>query len=105
MRNKNVTCRQCGNKFTGDEWLNNKICENPRCNCPKVQEAMRKTEEVIQKASQPVNKITITTTMVPTRRNEQRDQLYIDMPPVMSIEVSPPRKQGTFHSNRNKGGR
>lgn len=45
-----IKCRMCEKVFHSNaEYLNNKECENPGCKCINVREAMRQTEQLLDK--------------------------------------------------------
>lgn len=49
-----IKCKKCPKVFNNHlEYLQNKECENPDCQCINVKEAMRQTEELLEKVRQP----------------------------------------------------
>ena len=91
-----VKCKGCNVWMPRLDWMTKKECENPNCTCPMVKDAMRKTRQVIETAqgAPGKNKIVIETAFVPSNRNEERDQYYIDVPPVMVVSITPPNLKG-----------
>ena len=88
-----VHCKKCSKDFTRLDWMTNKVCDNPDCNCPEVKKAMQAAEAAINKAKQTSRTfIKITTTTMPTQRDETKDQMYIQVPPVTVIDVTLPKK-------------
>jgi hypothetical protein len=91
----NITCKRCDKTFTRLEWMTNKICDNPNCNCPEVRKTMEQANAVIDKAKQSsrINSIKVTTETMPTKRNDRVDQLEIDVPPVTVVEITPVKRK------------
>ena len=90
----NITCKQCSKVFSRLDWLTNKVCDNPDCNCPEVKKSMQAANDAINKAksSSRLNAIKVTTETIPTGRIVTEDQLVINVPPITTIEITVPRK-------------
>jgi hypothetical protein len=93
----NIHCKRCDKDFTRLEWMQNKVCDNPECNCPEIRKTMQQATDVINKAkeSSRVNHIKTTTTTIPTGYIDDVnvDQLEIDVPPITVIEITPPKRK------------
>jgi hypothetical protein len=90
-----VTCKECHQRFSYQQWHEQKICENPKCNCPQVQEAMKLAQQTIDKMkdTKPQNTVVNSFSEVPSSADAyQKDvDLYeIFCPKVMQIKVTPP---------------
>lgn len=49
-----IKCKTCLKVFNNNlEYLQNKECDNPNCKCINVREAMRQTEELLEKVRLP----------------------------------------------------
>lgn len=91
-----VYCKHCKRNFARLEWMTNKICDNPNCNCPEIRKSMEQATKAIDKARATSvvgrNTIKVTTTTMPTGMDENLDQYFIEIAPVTVIEVTPPKK-------------
>lgn len=84
-----IHCKPCDKHFTRLDWMKNKVCDNPECNCPEIKKSMQAAAAAISKAQQTSrNTIKIVTTSIPTQRDESVQQYYIDVPPVTVIDVT-----------------
>lgn len=92
MAKPTIFCKGCNVRFDRLDWLTNKVCENPDCNCPEIRKTMRATQVAIHRASESsrlVNKIVVTETVIPTGWEEEEDQYYIPIPGVQVINITP----------------
>lgn len=104
-----VTCKGCHKKFSYQQWQEQKVCENPDCNCPSVRRSMMLTQQVITKMKGSSGKVEniINTTITPVPDGwadiADGDDVYqYACPPVMQIKVTPPGARGTMASSNNK---
>lgn len=86
---KTIRCRKCSKRFTPQEWLNNTTCDQPNeCGCPQVQKSMAEATIVIDKARKAAGiKVIQGEHTIPTNRDEERAQLYVNVSPILSIEL------------------
>jgi len=101
MTNPIILCKPCNRKMTRLEWMKNTACDNPDCRCPEIKKAMKATQVAIKRAqsrggeevARMANTISTKSTPVPNGRDENIHQLYIDIPQVITIDISPKRKK------------
>lgn len=102
MTNPIILCKPCNRKMTRLNWMSNTACDNPDCRCPEVQKAMKATQVAIKRAQSRVggeevarlaNVISTKSMPVPNGRDDSIHQLYIDIPQVITIDISPKRKK------------
>lgn len=86
-----ITCKPCGVRMDRLDWLRNKTCENPNCNCPEVKKLRQQTQEVIDKAKGSTNVQSVKRASVPTGYESGVPQYMIDIPDVMVIDVIVPK--------------
>lgn len=110
MNKGNVLCKECGKKFSYQQWHDQKICENPQCNCPSVQQSMKMAQQTIDKMKDSVkviNLITVTTNEVPDGEDEAPKGVSLyeySVPKVMAIKITPPGARGVI-SKKHRGGK
>jgi hypothetical protein len=88
-----VRCKRCDKTFDRLDWMTNKVCDNPDCNCPEIQKSMKAANDAINKAktTSRINTIKIVTETIPTERDESKKQYVMDAAPITSITVTPPK--------------
>jgi len=92
--NAYIHCKKCDKHFKRLEWMTNKVCDNPNCNCPEVKKAMTAANAAIEKAKQTSQNVIKTLVVsMPTARDETKDQLDIIIPPVTVIDVIVPKRK------------
>lgn len=95
MHNPNVRCKQCDKQFTRLEWMTNKTCENPNCNCPEVKKAINEATNVIEKVMRSTQ-IEVSENTVPDGWDDTAPdgtQLQVSCPLVQVTDVTPIRRQ------------
>lgn len=85
-----VTCNRCKRVFqNGEEWAKNTTCDIPEeCRCPEIEKTMRRAQQAITKAKDTSGyKVIRQEATIPTNRDETQAQLYVDVAPLLRVEI------------------
>jgi len=95
MSKARIHCKHCNKNFQRLEWMKNKVCDNPNCNCPEVKASMKAANDAIEKAMK--------STLISIHEKEtpsdfdpnagEGEQLMLSCPSVMVINITPQKRK------------